>query len=99
MTKYKQRDMFHEEPGFDGRTIEPEKDHERLKGQLKKVKDLMIDGQWRTLAEIAEVVGAPEGSVSARLRDLRKEKFGGYNVERRRVTGGLWEYSVNDYPF
>jgi hypothetical protein len=101
MAKY-QGDLFREEPGFDGETIEPEQDHERLKGQLKKVRDVMIDSQWRTLSEIAESVGAPEGAVSARLRDLRKEKFGGYEVNRQRVDGGLYRYQVIDpeeYPF
>jgi len=36
----------------------------------------------------------PEASVSARLRDLRKEKFGGHVVERRAVKRGLFEYRV-----
>jgi hypothetical protein len=57
----------------------------------------MIDGQWRTLAEISAVIRCPEASVSARLRDLRKNKFGGYLVERRRRGAerrGLFEYRV-----
>ena len=38
---------------------------------------------------------ASETGISARLRDLRKTKFGGYNVEsRRRGVGGLWEFRV-----
>jgi hypothetical protein len=41
------------------------------------------------------LVRATETGISARLRDLRKPKFGGYTVEiRRRSDGGLWEYRL-----
>jgi len=42
------------------------------------------------------MVQAPEASVSARLRDLRKAKFGGYRVERQRVREGrgLYHYRL-----
>jgi hypothetical protein len=81
---------------FDGATYDKAKDGSRLRIQLQKVKHLMLDGKWRTLAEIAAFVGSPEASVSARLRDLRKNKFGAYTVERRRVPTerGLHEYRV-----
>lgn len=81
---------------FDGATYDRERDGERLGAQMKAVRDLMLsgDGEWRTLPYIAAWVGYPEASVSARLRDLRKEKFGAYNVERRYVANGLWEYRV-----
>jgi hypothetical protein len=79
---------------FGGETYEPERDHDRLARQLRAVRLLMLDHEWRTLGEIAAVVGAPEASVSARLRDLRKDKFGGYIVERRYVYRGLFEYRV-----
>ena len=39
--------------------------------------------------------------MSRRLRserDLRKAKFGGYRVERRRVSGGLHEYRLDLTP-
>lgn len=81
-------------PPFDGQTIDHEKDHGRLAAQLLRVKALMLDGRARTLAEIAAVTGYPEGSISARLRDLRKEKFGKYTVERKRIAGGLFTYRV-----
>lgn len=56
----------------------------------------MLDGQWRTLAGIQEIVGGTESSISARLRDLRKQKFGGYQVDRERVHGGLYQYRVTE---
>jgi hypothetical protein len=79
---------------FDGVTFEPAQDAARLTGQLERVRNLMCDGQWRTLSEIAVRVGGSEAGVSARLRDLRKEKFGAHTVERKRVDGGLWVYRV-----
>ena len=78
---------------FDGPDVTPA-DTERLAGQLGRVHSLMRDGQWRTLEAIAQAVGGSEAGVSARLRDLRKARFGGHQVERRRLTGGLWEYRV-----
>ncbi len=81
---------------FDGETYEPLQDRARLRGQLARVLALMTDQQWRTLAQIAAAVGGSEAAVSARLRDLRKARFGGYEVPRRRVEGasGLWEYRL-----
>lgn len=82
-----------------GETFDPELDGPRLARQLNRVKTLMLDGHWRTLRQIAYVVGGSEAGISARLRDLRKPKFGGYLVERRRsrdaaADAGLWEYRV-----
>lgn len=72
-------------------------DGERLRKQHERIRQLMIDGQWRTLGEISQFLGYPESSVSAQLRHLRKEKFGGHAVEkRRRGATGLWEYRVED---
>ena len=82
---------------FDGPTFDPKHDAERLGAQLAKVRDLMADGAWRTLDEIGVAVFVPGASVSARLRDLRKEKFGAFTVERRargERSSGLFEYRV-----
>ena len=79
---------------IDGETYNPDLDHERLSGQLRRVFELMRDGQCRTHRQIADVCQGSEAAVSARLRDLRKAKFGGHIVERVRVNGGLWRYSL-----
>ena len=83
-------------PRFDGEMSAPALDADRITRQLDTVRRLMSDGAWRTLAEINEVSGVPEASASARLRDLRKDKFGGHEVlRRRREPGhGVWEYRV-----
>lgn len=61
---------------------------------LVKVRDLMLDGEWRTLGEIALAVGHSEAGCSARLRDLRRH---GYTVEMRARAGNLNEYHVVKY--
>ena len=81
---------------FGGRTFDEEEDGDRLRRQLAKVWALMVDRQWRTLKEISREVKAPEASVSARLRDFRKAKFGAHTVERQRILNGngLHRYRV-----
>jgi hypothetical protein len=54
----------------------------------------MSDGKWHTLAELEWRTEGSQAGVSARLRDLRKRRFGGYLVDRKRITGGLYEYRV-----
>ena len=92
-----QPDMFITAPKFDGETFVAERDGDRLRCQLVDVRTLMADGKWRTLSEIACGCGYPDSSIpgiSARLRDLRKLKFGAHTVERRYLHNGLWEYRM-----
>ena len=82
---------------FDGGTFNPIADGDRLARQLKAVFDAMKDGGWRTPAEIEAASGANWASASARLRDLRKQRFGGFTIERRRkaeAERGLHEYRL-----
>lgn len=82
---------------FDGSTYQSEYDNKRLHSLLDRVKELMSDGKYRTLAEIKSIVGGSEGGVGARLRDLRKAKFGAYVLNTRRrgsPYNGLWEYQL-----
>lgn len=82
---------------FDGDTYIAKYDGGRLRQQLARVRGVMVDGMWRTLSEISGLTGDPEASVSARLRDLRKPKFGAWVVQRRRrgpPRDGLHEYRL-----
>ena len=80
---------------FDGITINDERDNGRLQRQLQIVRCVMLERPiWYTLADLANRTNFPEASISARLRDLRKEKFGAYNVERQYAERGLWRYRV-----
>ena len=95
-------DLFSQPPNFDTATFAgsdyvPKFDNERLRGQIKKVYELMKDGKWRTLDEIATKIREPHASVSAQLRHLRNKH--GMTIEKQ-VRGerenGLWEYQMMD---
>lgn len=79
---------------FDGDTYEPAEDKARLGTELQRVRSVMQDGRWHTLSSISHETGGSEAGVSARLRDLRKVRFGGHTVERKRVDGGLFAYRL-----
>lgn len=76
----------------DGRTFDPDRDGVRLNRQAQLVWECLQEGHWWTLGAIAERTGQPEASVSARIRDLRKPRFGGRTIEREYVSDGLWRY-------
>ncbi len=67
-----------------------QKDAKRFAGQLGLVARLMDDGRWRTLAAIAARTGSSEAGASARLRDLRKARWGSRKVDRRRCHRSGW---------
>jgi hypothetical protein len=89
---------FDGEPEFDGETYDPGQDKPRMNRQLAKVYEAMKDGRWRTASEVAILTGAPAPSVQARLRDLRKARFGAYDVASRRRggSGAVWEWRVGE---
>ena len=79
---------------FDGDDYKHERYHARLTGQIRRVYDFMFDGAWRTLNEISDATGDPHSSVSAQLRNLRKKRFGGHNIERKYMNDGLYSYRL-----
>lgn len=81
---------------FSGTTYDPNQDQQRLTTQYNRVFERMCDGEWHTLAELAEYSNGSEAAVSARVRDMRKQRFGAHTVERERVPGkkGLWRYRL-----
>lgn len=90
------KDIF-KDARFNGSDYIPEKDNVRLTGQLNRVYNLMIDGKWRTLAEIELITKDPQSSISAQLRHLRKERFGGHILNKRsrgEREKGLFEYQL-----
>jgi len=75
----------------------PEHDDKRLKGQILRVYNCMKDSKWRTLREISDITGDGEASISAQLRHLRKDRFGGHTVNKQsrgERDNGLWEYQL-----
>ena len=85
-------------PSFDGQTYDPQSDAARLTAQQVRIRALMLDAQWRTPEEVSQALGLRLTSgTTARIRDLRKTRWGGFNVERRHrgdPKDGLWEYRV-----
>lgn len=82
---------------FNGSNYEPKLDDARLRGQIKRIYEVMKDGKWRTLGEIEALTGDPPASISAQLRHLRKARFGGFEVNKQQRglrEGGLFEYQV-----
>ena len=79
---------------FDG-PLDDESRQLRLGAQLDAIRELMLDGAWRTLEQIREATNFPPASISAQLRHLRKKRFGAYVVERRHLGRGLYEYRVS----
>lgn len=76
--------------------VDPRIDFDRLQGQTRVIFDLMSDRQFRTLSEIGDITGFPQASVSAQIRHLRKLRFGGNIVNKRRrfEDKGVWEYQL-----
>jgi hypothetical protein len=72
--------------------------HDDNKLQRMEVLRIMADGEWHTLPQLSSALGNRYmvTSLSARLRDFRKEQYGSYRVERRLVVGSerLYEYRV-----
>lgn len=66
--------------------------------QRMEVLRIMADGEWHTLPQLSSALGNRYmiTSLSARLRDFRKEQYGRYRVERRLVIGSerLYEYRL-----
>lgn len=81
-------------PRFDGATFDAERDGARLNAQCQRVYNAMKSGSWKTLEELNRETGDPEASCSARLRDLRKPRFGSHVIEREFVRRGLWRYRM-----
>ena len=99
MTQFKAQMGMLGKGGYDGVDYDPELDGARLITQHQRVFALMMDGKWRTLQGIENYTGFPQASISATLRDFRKERYGGHTVDRRRKPeadphSGLFEYRL-----
>lgn len=79
---------------FHGDDYVPARDKDRLSSQIKKIYLHMRDEQWRTLQQISSDLDIPHSSVSAQLRNLRKEMFGSHKINRKHIKGGLYSYQL-----
>ncbi len=70
----------------------------KMTGARKQVFDIMIDGEWRHLQQIQDKMFdfAPEQSIGIYLRSFREPKYGGYKVEKRKLSPArVFEYRVS----
>lgn len=78
---------------FDGATYDRELDGSRLRVQLEAVKKVLSDGKPHTILDFIYCSGSEAGQ-RARIRDLRKVKFGRHVILRARETNGLFSYRM-----
>jgi hypothetical protein len=83
-------------PPRDGATYDHEQDGPRLFQQAADVWSAMHDGRWYSLQALHEMTGYPTQSISARIRDFRKKRFGAHIVDKKRhgLYRGTWFYRL-----
>ncbi len=65
-----------------------------LTGAGKRVLDFMSDHEWHTLDEISRAALCSPTGASARIRDLRKARYGSHSVECRQVSVSVFQYRL-----
>jgi hypothetical protein len=78
---------------FDGQSARPI-DTPRLAGQMLAVYRLMENGEYWTLSDLAGKVGGLETSISSRIRDMRKARWGSRKIETRYIGNGVRQYRL-----
>jgi uncharacterized protein YhdP len=67
------------------------------KSTLDLVKGVMTDGEWHTPGQmkqsVAGLAAVSESTITARIRDLRKPDFGGFNIESHSQGSGNGGYA------
>ena len=76
---------------FGGATYEAE-DSPRLSEQLRFVLLILKRGEWYSAEELQKElkrwdIKAGTAGITARIRDLRKKKFGGHKIPHKRIKG------------
>jgi len=80
--------------------LETSADRERIGRQREVVKAFMLYAGWVTLEDAQKEIQAKYGvfvplpSLSARFRDMRKPRYGGYLVKRQYLGEGLYRYRL-----
>jgi hypothetical protein len=86
---------------FSGHHYDPKIDKPRLSSQIRRVLTALEDrpDQWLTVVEIADIINlpgepyAPENSIQAQIRNLRKPANGYYIIKGRYRDGTrIFEY-------
>jgi hypothetical protein len=91
--------LFDLQPRFDSGVTLTTSDHVRLGNQLARVLAVLGDGRWYSVPALRKAIYAtwriedPEPSLSAQIRNLKKSKHGGHQIERRR-NGNTYEFRL-----
>jgi hypothetical protein len=94
-----QPDLLSRAPVFDSGVELAKADHLRLGKQIARVLSVLSDGRWYTVPELQdEIFGRfnvrdPEPSLSAQIRNLKKQKHGGHDIRRIRV-GNVYKFRL-----
>ena len=93
---------------FHGAGYNPERDHARLAGNMKRILRVLLDnpGTWFDLNNLAHELDLPHASVTACVRGLRLPKNGGHVIDSRRRKevdpeakgDGTWLYKLVTDP-
>jgi len=78
--------FLNDKPKFDGLDARTEPDRIRLSGQCLDIYNILLDGKWHTVAEIEQLTGFMGTSISAQIRNLRKDRFGCHDIEKKMVN-------------
>ena len=84
-----------ETPEFKGIGSENGEDRERLTGQFEGVWEIMRDGEYHTIKEVAEKTGEPAQSVGRQIRYIRSKPRGSHVLEREYRGHGIYAFRVD----
>ena len=73
--------------------------HIHIPTREELVFEVLSDGKWHTLKELADQTGYPEASVSCSIRTLRKPDYGNFTVVKEYdSTNRVYIYRITNAP-
>ena len=79
---------------FDGTVKVTPKHEKKLRGHKDIVLNMLRKHGWMTPKQMERATGLSWAQINPRLRDLRKPKFGGYNIPQEPVKDGIHRYRL-----
>src|SRR5688572_12420258 len=100
-----QLNLFDQKPKrkrkFHGADFVESRDQSRLERQIDRIFNVMKDGVWRSVDEIAELTkdettgfAYKATSISAQLRNLKKPENGSHTLNRRHEGNGFYRFQI-----
>jgi hypothetical protein len=74
-----------------------DEDEQKLRRNTDAIRELLVGhpGQWFSVAEIRRACKlSPDTEVTARLRDLRKPRWGAWAIDCERQRDGVYRYRL-----